>query len=217
MKKMITLFWILTVLLSAVMVSAQVQEAKHKVELEDPVDDVRISNGKPGMDIVKMAMATDGQDFHVEVILKETIDTYLREGMAGDVLEMHFDTDNDQTTGGKPFWGKREGFEFLVSLVACIRYENGGLACMGGLGDEIEGFCTSYKTKAYEQGSKSTKDLRSSLESTQKDIVGKRIELVFPYTEIGVKPGQKVRIALRESDSSFNDDSYFPEILLTLK
>ena len=88
---------------------------------------------EPGKDVVKVVLKSDGKNLHVTAHLKENIAYYLKEHMAGNVITLHFDTDNDATTGGKPFWGKKAGFEYLVSLVSCIQYKDGGLACMGSV------------------------------------------------------------------------------------
>ncbi|MFC2169887.1 hypothetical protein ACFLRM_04915, partial [Acidobacteriota bacterium] len=110
----------------------------------------------------------------------------------------------------------KTGFEYKVSLVACIKYKE-GLACLGSVSGVIVGYCSSLRTDKYEEGTKSTKNIRNTLKSTQKDITEKQVEISFPYTEIGVVPGQVIRIAIREADSYFNDKSYFPEILFTIK
>jgi len=195
----------------------QILKAKHSIKLNDAVGDIQDHRGDPGKDVVKVILKSDGKSLNVTAVLKENISYYLVNHQASPVITMHFDIDNDTTTGGKPFWGKKSGFEYRVDLVACIKYKDGGLACLGSISAPIEGFCSSFKTYTYEQGKKSTKNIRSALESTQKDITGKQIEITFPYSEIDVTPGQPIRIAIREYDSSYDDKSYFPEVLFTLK
>jgi hypothetical protein len=191
---------------------------RHKIELDDPVGDVQENDGKPGKDVVKLSITSDGENLHILAVLKEDVAIYLKDQLAGPVIEMHFNTDNNDATGGIAFWGKdKKGFEYQIDLVACIKYENGGLACLGGLGDKIEGFVSSYKIYEYEQDKKMPKNTNSALESTQKDITGKQVEITLPYSEIGIKSGGRMRISIRESDSSFDDKSYFPEVFFIIK
>ena len=196
---------------------AQVIKAKHTVKLDDPIGDVRDQEDEPSMDVVKVTIHSDGKHLHVTAVLKEKISYYLEEHKADEVISLHFDNDNNAETGGQAFWGKKSGFERKVSLVACIQYVDGGLACMGSVGGKISGYISSLNTYTYEQGKKSPKRNRSSLESTQKEITDKEIEIKFPYSDIGVASGQTIRVVIRENDSFFNDESYFPEVLFTLK
>ena len=59
--------------------------------------------------------------------------------------------------------------------------------------------------------------INSVLESTQNEITGKQIEITVPYSEIGFKSGGRARIEIRESDSTFDDASYFPMIFFMIK
>lgn len=216
MKKYVMMLTVLVLISQNVF--TQIVTGRHEVELEDPVGDVLENKGKPGKDVVKVSIISDGENLHIAAELKEKVEFYLKDQMAGPVIEMHFNTDNNNTTGGIAFWGKeKKGFEYQVDLVACIKYENGGLACLGSLGDKIEGFCSSYKINEYEQDKKMPKNINSTLNSTQKDITGKKVEIILPYSEIGIASGDRIRIAIRESDSSFDDKSYFPEVFFIVK
>lgn len=197
---------------------SQTKLGKHKIELEDPIGDVRDDEGKPGKDVTKVSIISDGENLHIMAELKEDVSYYLNDQMAGPVVEFHFNSDNNERTGGIPFWGKnRKGFEYQVDLIACIQYKNGGLACVGSAGSDIEGFISSYKLSQYEQDKKMPKAINSILESTQKEITGKQIEITIPYSEVGFKSGGRARIAIRESDSSFDDASYFPLVFFIIK
>jgi hypothetical protein len=196
---------------------SQVLLGKHKIELSDPAGDVRNDEGKPGKDVVKVSIASDGKSLHVIAELKENAAFYLTGQMAGPVIEMHFDTDNNERTGGIPFWGRnRKGYEYQVNLVACIKYKD-GMACLGALGGEITGFRSSYAIYRYAQGEKMPKSINDAIQSTQKDIAGKQVEITLPYSAIGIKSGGRMRIAIRESDSSFDDASYFPPVFFMIK
>ncbi len=97
---------------------AGVINARHSVELKDAIGDVRNDDG-PGKDIVKVIINSDAKNLHITAVLKENASYYLKQ-TAGYVMRLHFDTDNNPKTGGKPFWSKKSGFEYQVGLTACI-------------------------------------------------------------------------------------------------
>ena len=197
---------------------SQTLTGKHKIKLNDPIGDVQENNGKPGKDVVKVSITSDGENLQIIAKLKEKVAFYLKEQMAGPIIELHFNTDNNDLTGGIPFWGNgMKGYEYQVNLVACIKYDKNGLACMGAVGGEIKGFCSSYKIYEYEQDKKMPTNINNVLDSTQKDISGKEVEIILPYSEIGIKSGSRIRIAIRESDSSFDNNSYFPQVFFIVK
>ena len=197
---------------------SQTLAGRHQIELDDPIGDVLESEGKPGKDVVKVSICSDGENLHIIAELKENIAYYLKDQLAGPVIEMHFNTDNNDATGGIAFWGKnRKGFEYQVDLVACIKYKSGGLACLGAAGKDIMGFCSSYKLYQYEQDKKIPENINSAIDAVQKDIAGKQVEITLPYSEIGIKSGGRMRIAIRESDSTYDDKSYFPQVFFIIK
>ena len=61
------------------------------------------------------------------------------------------------------------------------------------------------------------KNINNPLESIQKDIFGKKVEITIPYAKVGFKSGGRARIVIRESDGPFTDESYFPEIFFIIK
>lgn len=198
--------------------SADRVAGRYKIELSDPVGDVLTNDGKPGKDVVGVSIVSDGENLHITAELKEPVAYYLKDQLAGPVIEMHFDTDNNAATGGTAFWGKdKKGFEYQVDLLACIKYKSGGLACVGAAGNDIEGFVSSYQLSKYEQGKKSSQRVNSSLSSTQKDITGKKVEITLPYSLLGIKSGTRMMISIRESDSTYDDASYFPQVFFIVK
>ena len=216
MKKILILS--LLFVLSVSFTFSKTVAGRHQIELDDPVGDVQENDGKPGKDVTHVGIVSDGENLHVTVELAKNVSYYLNDQLAGPVIEMHFNTDNNDKTGGIPFWGtEKKGFEYEVDVVACIQYENGGLACLGALGDKIKGFASSYKVSQYEQDQKSPKSVSSALEHVQNEITGKTVEVTIPYSEIGIKSGNRIRILIRESDSTFNDASYFPDVFFIVK
>lgn len=221
MRKLIillTLFALVTTAFTQIQSKPETVAGRHKIELEDPVGDVRENDGKPGKDVVKVSIISDGENLNIIAELENKVSYYLKNQMAGPIIEMHFNTDKNDLTGGIPFWGKdKKGFEYQVDLIACIKYKSGGLACLGAAGSDIEGYISSYKLSKYEQDKKMPKSINSTLNSTQKDITGKQVEITIPYSEIGIKSGTRMFISIRESDSSFDDKSYFPRVFFIVK
>lgn len=218
-----TNFWIVLFLLVFVSQAsfAETLKAKHSVEFKDAASDVLDNDGQPGKDVVKVSINSNGKNLRVKAVLKDEISHYLTKGLAGDVLTLHFDIDNNSKTGGKLFWGKSTGFEFKVGLAACIKYQNGGMACSGGLkGSEPSEFVSGYNTEKYEQGKTSSKGIHDVFwisKSPHETIKGREVGITFPYSEIDASSGQTVRIVIEEQDSTYDEKRYFPEVLLTLK
>ena len=52
---------------------AQTVAGRHKIELDDPIGDVQDNEGKPGKDVVKVSITSDGENLHIMAELKETI------------------------------------------------------------------------------------------------------------------------------------------------
>ncbi|MBN1780363.1 hypothetical protein JW948_04500 [bacterium] len=216
MRKVVIAFCLVLFVCSPIF--SQTVAGRHQIVLDDPAGDVREENGKPGKDVVKLWITSDGKNLQIKAELKEDVSFYLKNQLAGPVIEMHLNTDNNDATGGIAFWGKdRKGFEYLLEPVACIRYENGGLACLGALGDKIAGYCSAYKIYKYKQDEKMPENINNVLESTQGDITGKQLEITLPYSSIGIKSGSRIRMSIRESDGPFNDASYFPQVFFIVK
>ncbi len=197
-------------------ISAEPTRATHNFELEDAEGDVSNLND-PGKDVVKVSIKTDGKYFSMKVTLKNTIKYYLEGHKAGTVVQFHLDTDNNRETGGKIFWTKNTGFEYLIGIRSCIKYKNGE-ACMGGLGGPSTGFFSSYSIKQYEQGSTSANNIHDfKWRSPRNDISDNTIMTKIPYTEIGVVSGQTIRVVIEEKDSKEPKEAYSSDIILKLK
>lgn len=192
--------------------------AKHSLTLDDAAGDVQDHDGHPGKDVVRLVIDSDGQNLKITTTLKKNVEQYLKGHLAGDVVLLYFDTDTKKETGGKTFWGNKTGFEYLVGVRTCISYKEGGEACAGGLKLTPEKYFTSIKTEKFEQGKTSSKSIHDIFwKSPRSDISGNTAVATIPYSEIGVSSGQTIRIAVREEDSSFDEKSFFPEIMFTLK
>lgn len=209
------------VLLSVCFVFAQASKPVATADLTDPAGDVKDKTGK---DIVKVSLSTDGKNIKAAVTLKDDISKSISETpdkvlMApGEVLEMYFDTDSKETTGGKPMWGDKKGFEFGSTLMGCIEYEGGSSACMGGGGTKIKSlFTVTESIKFTKTGESGSDSLDHFWDLPKVPLQENKIEGTIPYEKIGVKSGQTIRVVLRESDGGFDEKSYFPDVWLILK
>jgi hypothetical protein len=210
------LFVCLFVLLSVCLIFAQSSKPVAIVDLTDPAGDVKDKTGK---DIVKVSLSSDGKNIKAAVTLTDDISKSISKTMApGKVLEMYFDTDSKDTTGGKPFWGDKKGFEFGSEVLGCIDYEGGSAACAGGAGTKIKSlFSVTESMKFTKAGASDTDSLDHFWDLPKVPLQGNKIEGAVPYEKIGVKSGQTIRVVLRESDGGFDDKSYFPDVWLILK
>ena len=191
--------------------------ASHSVELEDAAGDVLNEGGDLGKDVVKLRVETDGKELLFTVLLADDVAAYLAGRKAGDVIQVNVDADVDSATGGKTFWGGKEGFEYLLSIRTCIRYESGE-ACAGGLSSPEEGYFSSYEVAEFAQGATDAKNVHDIFwQSSRADITGPEVVVRVPYADLGVSPGQAIRMAIREADSTYDAESFFPDVVLTLK
>jgi len=192
---------------------AELQKASGEVTLDDASGDVQAmssSSGEhPGRDVVKLRMASDGT--------KLTISAELAADMSGtfanDVVQLFVDKDNETSTGSEAPWSKKAGFEWKVELLACIEYEGGGSACVGGAGDKA----TAYYAVAKVTDTVSGQALHSVWDLPKTPIQGNVVESSVSYADLGIESGQTIRLCARESNGAYDESSYFPEVALTLK
>jgi len=145
---------------------------------------------------------------------------------ASDVVELYFDTDNNPKTGAKVMvvFDELPGFEFRSKLNACAKYTNGGSACSGAVGDKVKVHYATISldrfTGANESNTEKVVDAMGfpgHKASAEVPFDGKLVEGTLAYADLGVKPGQTIRILVRESCAKLDLSSFFPEIQLTLK
>ncbi len=208
----------LAVLCAAGLAWAQAEAPKQRVELADPAGDVEGYDGHPGKDVVKVVLDSDGEALLVEVKLAKEASFYLKGHQAGDVVVLSFDTDGDAATGGTIMFGKRPGFEVQVGVRSCIEYERGE-ACVGGLkGSPEKAYFSSFKVARFAQGESSAKSIHDVFwKSPRQPITGDTVQAAVPYADLGVKPGQTVRVAIREADAGPMEDAYFADVTLALR
>jgi len=205
-----------------------VKKAVGSIELTDPVGDVQplhSSSGKdyPGFDVVKMTLASDGKRLSITATLHDAPPAF-----ASDVLELFFDTDNKAATGAQMIFPKLGGFEYRAQRDACVDFSDKSSACAGGTSDAKAKATAHYGAidliRYTGKGEYEREDVLDALSfpgrkaSVQTPIGPDRVVRGFiDYADLKVKPGQTIRILVREASSSTDLAGYFPEILLTLK
>ena len=225
------------VLLSSILVAAlapparaaepeklEVRRANGRIELDDPAGDVEPIHGSsgdyPGLDVVHLAIASDGKQIAFAATLKDPPGSF-----ASEVLTIYFDTDNKPETGMQMTFPALGGFEYKADLDACADYSDKSSACVGGsskakptrhwAGVDLERF--KGKGEYDKDSVVDSMGFPGRKASAQVPIPGKVVQGAVDYADLKVKPGQTIRILVREVSAGGNLSSYFPEILLTLK
>jgi len=139
------------------------------------------------------------------------------------VLKLYFDTDNNAQTGGTDKFKGLAGFEFRSELDSCMDYADKSSACTGGSATKPTAHWAAagldrVKSKtglmAEYDGIVDSMGFPGEIKAPRFPVVGKRLEGKLAYANLGVKPGQVLRVLVREEHK---DPGAFPEILLTLK
>jgi len=205
-----------------------VKKAAGSIELTDPVGDVQPlhSSGDkdyPGYDVVKLALASDGKAMAISATLHDAPGPF-----ASEVLELFFDTDNQAGTGAQMVFPKLGGFEYRAQLDACIDFSDKSAACIGGTSNAKVKATAHYGaidlSRYTGKGPYDKEDVVDALgfpgrKASAKTPIGPDLVVrgTLDYADLKVKPGQTIRILVREASSSTDLPGYFPEILLTLK
>lgn len=204
---------------------AVAQKAVPSVELSDPAGDTIDMNGPENMrDVVKLSLGSDG----THVLVGATLDADERGTQAGSVVMLYLDTDNSPRTGGKvtAYW-PHAGFEYLGELRVCVSYDGASLgACAGGLeGNAVKSRHARLSLErfkgapgqAMDRFSRTLENVYSGVgEKAENPVQGRVLPIKIPYADVGLKPGQVVRILARETGQP-NLVSFFPEVSLALK
>ena len=207
---------------------AEIKKAVGSIELTDPAGDVKpisTSEGKvAGFDVVKLAISSDGKQLRIAATLKDPPGDY-----ASDVVRLYIDTDNNPKTGAVPmFFKDLGGFEFQAWLHACADYTDGASACTGGTNSKVKAHWGAINLERYKGtdqfGNAKTDTVVDSMgfgkrkPSSKLPIEAKIVQATLDYADLGIKPGQTIRILAQESCADIVErSSLFPEIHLTLK
>jgi hypothetical protein len=194
------------------------------VEVPGPVGRVKPihSSGDkdyPAPDVVKLSLQSDGTEITVGATLRDEPGAF-----ATSVVTLYLDTDNKTQTGGNDKFKGLAGFEFRSELDSCVDYADHSSACAGGSDakptahwaaaglERVKGQ-TNYGTADYDEVV-SPMGFPGKLKASRAPVTAKKLEGKLAYANLGVKPGQVLRILVREEHK---DPGAFPEILLTLK
>jgi opacity protein-like surface antigen len=204
--------------------SAEVKKGKGSIELKDATGDVNPINTSggtyPGLDVEKVNISSDGKQLKFDVTLKEPPHNF-----ASSVIEVFFDTDNNPKTGAASmFYKDRTGFNYKGHIDSCIKFDNGMTACTGGSkgAKPVERFAAmglyelTGKSDAEKKETVSAMGFPGRKAGKKVPIKGKVVTGVLEYADLKVKPGQTIRILMRESCGPIKASSLFPEVLLTL-
>jgi hypothetical protein len=108
--------------------------------------------------------------------------------------------------------------------MVCVKYKRGeisGTVCVGGISGTPErtGIISDISLRQYEgNGAANAKGV--SVESREGTVAGETIQVIIPYSYIGVEPGRSIRIlgALKEEwDPKTGKYPMLPEIKVRLK
>ncbi len=199
-------------------------KAKYSLELPDAIGDVSpihsSSGNYPGFDVVKLSLKSDGKRLTVAATLHDPPGDF-----ASGVLNLYFDTDANPATGAKFIFPKIGGFEYQADLDACVSYADHSEACAGGSKAKATAHWSAMEVNRYKGAGEydreevvSWVDFPGKKVSPHTPIKGNVVESTIEYADLHVKPGQTIRIFVREEHgASAPDHGYFPEILFTLK
>lgn len=203
---------------------AEIRKAAGSVELADAAGDatpITSTDGEyPGFDVVKLALTSDGKSLTIVATLKDAPGVF-----ASSAIELFLDTDNNPQTGVDLGSIKARGFEYTADLQACADYTDGASACTGGSsGGKVKRHWAAVNLERYKGSDRYAREtvvdsmgFPGSKASAQTPIAGTVVQGAFDYADLGVKPGQTLRILAKESCGyRAADDGLFPELLLTL-
>jgi len=205
------------------------------VELTDPAGDVQPivyleSQGSgperevkyPGFDVLKLLVASDGAVLNFSATLKAP-----PAQAAHEVLEFYVDADHNRKTGiTHPDNPKQlAGVEFYGTLESCLEHAVFGTMCAGAeprpAGHSavvtLEKFGAEWM---YKDTLLSLPASGTVKEPKKVPVSGAVVQASVPYSALGVKRGQTVRLIVREACAGKVGgvtQGYFPEIVLTLK
>jgi hypothetical protein len=193
-------------------------ESQLAVELTDPAGDVREPAGEANKDLVKLSLTSDGKQLLIVATFKDDLARSLAGKSAGNVIRVYVDTDNKPATGGKATWSDKSGFEYVVEVRACIKYDSGE-ACQGALtGPKMTSLFSRWVVKKHSppgDNFNATHDLM--WDSPSAVVSGKVVQAAIPYAEIGAQTGQALRLVVREEDGPFDGSALLPDATLKLK
>jgi len=210
----------------------RVVKATHSIELTDAAGDVKardiMGTSYAALDVVKLSLASDGARLTVTATLKDAPGAY-----ASDPVGIMIDADNNAKTGwvtsedeeGADPAESSNGFDYMAKLSACVDYDNNSSSCGGASGKKATGHWAAVNLQRLSMAGGEMKQdtIVDSMgmggpASKRAPITGTVVSGAFDYADLKVKPGQTIRLQIREEGGEVEeDDALFPVVLLTLK
>ena len=188
--------------------------AKHSVRLEDPVD-----SDTPWLDIRGLSLDTDGEVLTVEIEVDRDVAAYAEENGVDRLLEILVDVDDDTATGGETFALDAKGLDFSAEIYVC-KGVGGAEVCMGDLrvagAEEDMEYYVEYRParwSARDEELEPTHDLFDWV-GGRHALDGKTVIAEIPYSEIGIEPGQTIRVYFKKV---IFEESEPPVVLMTVR
>jgi|GEM_PF-1080855 len=223
------LFTVLALLALALPAAAEVKKAVGRIELTGLAGDCApIHSSKrdyPGLDVVKLALESDGKQLAITATLKDPPDAF-----ASEAVRLYFDTDNNPRTGapvGLPGVAGYDfkGFELKSELDACVSYDDHSSACVGGSDGKPIAHYAEVNLERFKGADYFDRvtvvdlmGMGGRKAAPQVPIAGKVVRAALDYADLNVKPGQTIHIvAEKVCGYGAANHGFFPEILLTLK
>jgi fructose-specific component phosphotransferase system IIB-like protein len=207
--------------------------ATASVELLDPAGDVKpivyresVGNGPerdvpyPGFDVVKLGIASDGR------VLTFTATLSAAPARASyEVLEFYIDADNNARTGiSQPSDKRLTGLEYYGTLEDCLVHPTFGTTCAGAEANPMPHTAmVSIERYGREWMNKETlltfPAPTPDKQAAMTPVKGAVVQATLPYSAIGARPGQTIKLFVREAcaGAMMGPDGFFPPIVLTLK
>jgi hypothetical protein len=203
------------------------------VELADPAGDVKpvvyrhsVGNGPerevpyPGFDVVKLAIASDGRQITFAATLSAA-----PARVSYEVLEFYVDADNNARTGiTQPFDRRLVGLEYYGTLEDCLVHPTFGPTC-AGTEDQPVPHAAMVTLERYGKEWMNKDTLLTfpaptpDKQAVMTPVKGAVVQSTLPYAAFGGKPGQTIKLYVREACAGEmgGTDGFFAPILLTLK
>jgi hypothetical protein len=195
------------------------------VDFSRPVAPPPVMSNGPGndRDVVKARIESDGSN----ILMSATLSEDEHGTIAGAVLKLYLDIDNNPRTGGAASWGEhatppKTGYEYLAQLSVCMAWNENIGACAGGVDTPPKSRHARVLLDRFKGAAGATFDMmsRESLISgfgpAQDPFKGRVLQGKVPYDKLGVKPGQTIRVTTWAGGGS-PDEGFFADVLLALR
>jgi hypothetical protein len=176
----------------------------------------------PATDISSLSIKSDGTRLTLSATLSDAPGA-----VPSTPVTIYVDADNNSATGAKadPQKGVPAGAEFKAGLTLCIGYGDGSESCAGGSKDPtVKKRYAAVNLDRYKSGTPADEERVMSAigfpgkSAVQSPVSGKVVEASLAYADLGVKPGQTIKLYASKTGGTLSGHADFPvPIVLTLK